>query len=275
VDLDAKHPRNIPKWANQLNEFAAAYYGRFSQPGPDPGHTSIGGHENSIVFEGAVVWKRDQGGSKGQAEFDFLRAALEDGRWAGIVPSLVGYRERDGGRWIGMSNVLAPFRQPAILDIKIGTRTWNSLAGADKVESQSRKAGKTTTNALGLRVVGGRVRAAGGDFALVGSKHGRPVGDEGELRALLAGFLRSDGLRASALRRLAEISGWWTEQASFAFYASSLLLAYDTVRLDDCAVTLIDFANCERITTKAEDLSGYEVGLATLKRVIESLAPIS
>merc|ERR1712190_665400 len=119
-----------------------------------------------------------------------------------------------------------------------------------KIRSQTLKASKSTTGSLGCRVVGGKWKSQDGGFVRVGHKHGNEVASEEELSALLLQFLCTESLRNSALQRLQDVATWWRSQARYAFYASSLLFAYDTERKDECRVNIIDFANCETISEK-------------------------
>ncbi|CAE8643684.1 unnamed protein product [Polarella glacialis] len=232
---------------------------------------AVGGHDDSIRFEGRMVWKRDQGGRRGEAEMNFLRAAMEEPDLLGLVPALAGYRVKRGEQWLGMTNALSGLSQPAILDIKMGTQTWTPDAPAEKAASQAKKAAESSTGSLGVRVVGGKLLAANGEFTRVGYKNKQDVRNEQELQALLSSFLCSEQLRSSALAKVKAVQAWWAKQTEYAFYASSLLFAYDTKSNDECRIVMIDFANFERISTKADDQSGYDVGLDTLVRVISNL----
>lgn len=169
-----------------------------------------------------------------------------------------------------MKNMTFGLTDPAILDIKIGTRTWNTDAPEKKVESQQKKAMTSTTGTLGVRVVGAKFKI-GDDFVKVGNKCARDVNNEQELVEFFAQFLPTEELRTSALAKVRDIQKWWEGQSALAFYASSLLFAYDTQKLDMCKVGLIDFANAESIKNKADDLSGFGTGLETLTRIISSL----
>merc|ERR1712039_744532 len=187
---------------------------------------------------------------------------------------MAGYRIAEGVPWLGMSNILHGFQTPAILDLKMGTRTWNTDADDKKIQNQQRKAAESTTGSLGLRVVGGKLLDKDGNFFRVGKKHKHEIMNEEELVAFLSQFLCNASLRASFAERLQTVSDWWHAQSRYAFYASSLLVAYDTDRKDECRINIIDFANCEMISDKSQDLSGFNTGLTALARVLTQLKPI-
>ncbi|CAE8618055.1 unnamed protein product [Polarella glacialis] len=130
VDLDAKPYSKIPEYARQLEHYATAYYNRGNSTKKEksedksegePKEEAIGGHDDSIRFEGEVVWKKDQGGQRGEAELDFLRASLEASDPKLLLVCPLAHRLRSGSvvvflRSLGISdaglpgNVKAPVR---------------------------------------------------------------------------------------------------------------------------------------------------------------------
>mmetsp|Transcript_2311 Transcript_2311/g.4828 ORF Transcript_2311/g.4828 Transcript_2311/m.4828 type:complete len:1317 (-) Transcript_2311:48-3998(-) len=285
VDTDLKDPHKIPEYATQLDQYAETYYQRY-RPHPVPAQPAssttmerkpsnkaeaVGGHADSINFEGGTVWKKDQGGAKGQKEFFFLRWALDQPDTVGLIPRLTGYRVNNGVTFIGMESATHGLSDPSILDLKMGTRTWTPDASPEKCASQAKKAAESTTGSLGVRVVGGKVRDANGVFVKYGMKCGNDIVDEDGVKRVLAEMLPTPALRRSAMDRIEAIGKWWESQSEYAFYASSLLLACDTPTGEACKVYLIDFANCEPIKEKSKDLSGFKTGLDTLARVFASI----
>lgn len=275
IDTDAKPADKIPEYATQLDDYAAAYYSRFEIPkntkfgdGATEGQEAVGGHDDSISFEGSTVWKVDQGGARGQMELAFLRHCLHDPAAKGIVPALAGYRVNNGKEWVGMENILHGLNDPAILDIKMGTRTWNTNSSKAKEESQSKKAMESTTGKLGVRVVGGKLKNPEGELLRVGYKNHKDVVDEAGLKETLGQFFCTPALLQTTIVKIKEVQKFWTSHTAYAFYASSLLFAYDIEKKDECRVAMIDFANAEQISQKSEDLSGYDIGVATLLRVL-------
>jgi len=95
--------------------------------------------------------------------------------------------------------------------------------------------------------------------------------DSSGLKEIFAEFLCTPTLLRSALENVEKAASFWDSQHKYAFYASSLLFAYDNATKDVCRVGLIDFANAEEISDKSEDVSGYSVGLDTLRKMISDL----
>eukprot|EP00929_Paragymnodinium_shiwhaense_P070949 TRINITY_DN36035_c0_g1_i1.p1 TRINITY_DN36035_c0_g1~~TRINITY_DN36035_c0_g1_i1.p1 ORF type:complete len:1318 (-),score=384.14 TRINITY_DN36035_c0_g1_i1:211-4164(-) len=285
VDTDAKSASKIAEYAAQLDDNQHQYFTRTAEKEPpakkEPegekheGHEAVGGHDDSILFEGELIWKKCQGGKRGVAEFRFLREAIECHTDAvvksKILPRLAGYRCHDDlVCYIGMSNLLHGLTKPAVLDVKMGTRTYNTSVPSEKAEKQAKKAATSTSASHGVRIVGGKL-LENGEWVKVGYKNGDDVVDEQGLKQVLGRFLCTPALRSSAAAKIRDVQAWFNAQSSTSFYAASLLFAYDTVKQDECRINLIDFANCEEITDKAEDLSGFDVGLENLLRLIPNL----
>eukprot|EP00427_Karlodinium_veneficum_P000386 CAMPEP_0169163248 /NCGR_PEP_ID=MMETSP1015-20121227/58162_1 /TAXON_ID=342587 /ORGANISM="Karlodinium micrum, Strain CCMP2283" /LENGTH=241 /DNA_ID=CAMNT_0009235529 /DNA_START=15 /DNA_END=740 /DNA_ORIENTATION=- len=200
-------------------------------------HEAVGGHDDSVVFEDDVVWKKMQIGVRGSTEFIVLRHFFEDPSAKDVVPALVGIRMDNGSAYIGMKNILHGLQNPALMDVKMGTRTWNTFVPQSKVESQSRKAMETTTGSLGLRVVGGKMINKDGEIERWSYKKTddpivkvKDLKDSSGLKEIFAEFLCTPTLLRSALENVEKAASFWDSQHKYAFYASSLLFAYDNAR---------------------------------------------
>lgn len=71
----------------------------------------------------------------------------------------------------------------------------------------------------------------------VGNKMGVEVSSHSELLAVLRDFFATPALLNSATTFVAELQEWFEGQTQFAFYASSILLAYDSSLDADSATT--------------------------------------
>merc|ERR1712241_62276 len=156
---------------------------------------------------------------------------------------------------------------------KVGRCMWNTSASAEKAELEKKKVEASILGMLGIRVIGGKLLDKDGTVRKIGYVTGDEIRSEAAVRALLSEFLCTESLRTTAVTKVRSIYNWWSSQVDFAFYESSLLFAYDTEAKDECRINMIGFANCEKITEKAQDLSGYATGVETLLRVMSSLEP--
>lgn len=233
---------------------------------------AVGGHGDAMRFEGSIVWKRHQDGGRGQAEADFLATACKHNFLCRYVPKFHGVKSLDGSNWTGMENSFSGLDAAAILDLKMGTRTWDNSATPEKTEKAMRKSMGTTTATLGVRVVGGKFPVeSGGAWERLGHKMDKDVRSEEELATVLARFLRTPELRRQARAHVEELLAWFTEQREYAFYASSLLMGCDGAdpKPKDLRFKMIDFAHVEPCPPDGDQ--SYITGLATLRRVLATL----
>lgn len=238
-----------------------------------PQFEAVGGHDDSIAFEGSIVWKKVQGGGRGDSETEFIQKAAGIPGLCNFVPKYHGLRNMGNSRYLGMTNLLAGLAEPAIIDLKMGTQTWSPSASAEKIASQSKKAAKSTTGKIGVRLVGGKLRLApGGEWVRVGYKNDQELASEVELTQELGRFLCSPGLRAQAVVELERLNDWFSSQTEFAFYASSLLLAYDTAELPnpkELRFGMIDFSHVEPPPEGGDQ--SYMTGLQSMRRMFANL----
>ncbi|XP_059153196.1 uncharacterized protein LOC131938963 [Physella acuta] len=131
-----------------------------------------------------------------------------------------------------LKNVVADFRHPCILDLKIGSRLHGDDASKTKVESQTRKCSQTTSSTLGLRLCGMQVyNAVTGVYHSVDKYHGRNLNDQ-SFSDTLYSFLHNGlhfrtELVQPIVSKLSQLILCLKGLHSFRFYASSLLIIYD------------------------------------------------
>ncbi|CAL1529554.1 unnamed protein product [Lymnaea stagnalis] len=135
-------------------------------------------------------------------------------------------------RFILLKNVVADFKHPCILDLKIGSRLHGDDASHVKVASQSQKCQKTTSSSLGLRLCGMQVyHVSTGMYHSVDKYHGRTL-NEKSFQEMLKSFLHNSvefrkELVNPIVNRLLQLIKCLKGLTSYRFYASSLLIIYD------------------------------------------------
>lgn len=135
-------------------------------------------------------------------------------------------------RFILLKNVVADFKHPCILDLKIGSRLHGDDASHVKVASQSQKCQMTTSSSLGLRLCGMQVyHVPTGVYHSVDKYHGRTLNDK-SFQEMLKSFLHNSIEFRSELvnpivSRLSQLIECLKGLNSYRFYASSLLIIYD------------------------------------------------
>ncbi|KAM7348413.1 inositol phosphate kinase 2 [Cochliomyia hominivorax] len=131
--------------------------------------------------------------------------------------------------FLKMEDITYGMRQPCIMDIKIGKRTWDPLASPQKrlVEEQKYLLSKQV---LGLCLPGFQVYKDG-ELQKFGKDYGKKLDTLG-LRETIRKFLNAEHkvcqpLIRELLKQLYAIREWFKQQKLLHFYASSLLIVYD------------------------------------------------
>ncbi|XP_026462929.1 inositol polyphosphate multikinase-like, partial [Ctenocephalides felis] len=160
---------------------------------------------------------------------------------ASLVPEYHGTRRlRVGPRdinFIVLADVTQGMREPCIMDVKIGKRTWDPLATPEKIKAEESKY-TACKNALSFCIPGfqvhsiktGRVRRFGKDYG----KKLSPESVKEALRTFLNAPDDTQLCRALLVQLLAglwRVLRWARSQTDLRLYSSSLLLAYDAKRL--------------------------------------------
>jgi len=240
--------------------------------GPPAKGVVAGGHDDSIRFVGDRILKKQQGGGRGERECDFLVEASKHPFLKEWAPRCMGAREVDGEKWTEMANSLHGMERPVVLDLKLGTQTWHPGASAEKRREHEAKAKSSTSGTLGVRVTGGQLRVSfGGALEPIGAKMKREVRSEAELADCLRRYLVTSELRATFLAKMTALETWFSAQTDFAFFGSSVLLAFDGAIESpvELRVTLIDFPHVHRLNRI--DLSCL-AGATTLRRLAQEIS---
>ncbi|KAL3827651.1 hypothetical protein ACHAXA_000524 [Cyclostephanos tholiformis] len=184
-----------------------------------------------------------------------------------------------------LQNLTAPFSQPNIIDIKMGTVTFEPSAPLSKQMSEAAKYPQQVD--FGFRIVGMGVHSDGGKYKYWDKSFGVGLKTRDDLtRALATFFLCDEAARrettcrvlSCVIEQLTQIYNWFgKENSSLAFYASSILIAYGDSCHDnnvtcqtsnDPVVKLIDFAHVCRQTGGDE---GYLKGVRNLLEILNAI----
>lgn len=134
--------------------------------------------------------------------------------------------------FILLENLTSRFKQPCVLDLKVGTRQYGDSASPAKVRSKMMKVATTTSGKLGLRLGGMQVyQVTTRRFLCRNKLFGRALTVEGFRTALVqflhnGWYIRLDVVRP-LLERLEMLEKVLTRLCSARFYTCSLLCLYE------------------------------------------------
>lgn len=216
--------------------------------------------------QSGVLLKPVQYPPKGQREVDFYRSVFCTEhcdaaemeclcRLRPFLPQFKGVSVLDNGdcsqEYLCLEDLVAPFRRPNILDLKMGKRCWDDLADQEKIRTEQKK--YPPQERIGYRIVGMRVHDWKSDSVVHYDKqYGRSLDEDSILSGLRYFFTDITGQRNDVLlavhRKLQELCRWFEEQQSLRFFASSLLVLYDSATATEDSrcevdVRMIDFAH--------------------------------
>ena len=190
-----------------------------------------------------------------------------------------------------LRNLTVPYRKPNIIDIKMGTRTFEPTAPESKKITEAAKYPQQVE--FGFRIVGMGVHLPssddGGKYEYWDKSFGVGLKTKDDVVRALSTFFQCEGgargeprisrVLSSVVEQLTRIKVWFeTENSSLAFYASSILIAYEGNRHDGevahhasevkPVVKIIDFAHVCRQT--GED-GGYLKGVLNLLEILDEI----
>ncbi|XP_072883415.1 inositol polyphosphate multikinase [Hemitrygon akajei] len=132
--------------------------------------------------------------------------------------------------YLKLEDVTRCFSKPCIMDVKIGKKSYDPDASAEKIQQQISK--YPLMEEIGFLVLGMRVYQFSSDSYVAYDQHyGRGLTKE-TLKDGLSKFfhngnyLRKDAV-ASSIQEIKKILHWFERQSKLCFYASSLLFVYE------------------------------------------------
>ena len=241
----------------------------------------VGGHEG-ILTDGAQVCK-PMHTKRGDAELKFYQnssnslSGSEFGRsLLSFLPKFYGTQAINNKQYILLEDLTNGYKNPSIMDVKIGVQAWDDDATHDKVLKEAKKYPKQVI--LGTRFTGMRVwDPINCSYKQYSREFGYSL-TEASFYQIFDLFLH-DGtsfqlnLAFSFKKKVQELKRVFERQNMFRFYGSSLLFLYEIsdrgVQFD---LKMIDFAHVWPIQDSASQYArdgSYLVGLETIENALD------
>lgn len=157
----------------------------------------------------------------------------------------MGVHLSQGQRWLLLEDQTSDMASPCVLDIKLGTRSFEVSAPPEKVRHQLEHIRDTTTASHAVRIIDARIRSRGRTEYVCDRVQGHALsigGFEGVLRQFLPGRRRNEFLQ-SILRIRAALLETREMFPNMRLYSASILAVYDGDSEAPMKVTVIDFAH--------------------------------
>lgn len=178
--------------------------------------------------------------------------------------------------YLVLENLTKDFKEPCVMDIKIGRRTWDPYASYSKIIAEEKKYHECKRD-LGFCIPGLQVyKIAQNRLVKYGKDFGKTL-DKDSAKEVIKEFLNADcyhfcrKLLMQLLACLWQIQHFARNQRRLRLYASSILLVYDARRLKEHLKPARECQN-NRISTLTRHTSLYRpLSLATLNNGCEKV----
>ncbi|CAI5449755.1 unnamed protein product [Caenorhabditis angaria] len=192
-------------------------------------------------------------------------------RFFGIRKLFVDGQDRE---FLILEDVTANYNLPAILDLKMGRKTYDPLASREKIDKESIKYPPQAK--IGCRLLGYRIHSSDKTVKVRDKDWGKSF-DENTIQNGLAEFFSARGpdsrstVIREALNSLKSIRQFFETQKSFQFFASSLLFVYEARENlpTNLRIVMIDFSHA--FNSNGERDEGYLFGVENLQKFLENL----
>ncbi|CAH8592034.1 unnamed protein product [Schistosoma curassoni] len=212
------------------------------------GHGLLFGNKCKILYSHvqSTIYKPIQHYPKGPHELEFYQRLFDPNcndsvlvELRKFVPDFYGlYRDSEQKHlYLGLKDLLANFKHPSLCDLKMGRRTYAPDSSPSKIMIECAK--YKWREEIGFLVTGLKVfypdlnEYTTFDIFFGRSLNPSTIYDNGIRLFLGPDINRAKRLANQFVKKLTQLAKWFENQNCYHFYASSLLLAYDSVDAND------------------------------------------
>lgn len=205
----------------------------------DECHHQVAGHGCTLLlnYQRKIILKRARKKALLDREkcfYDALRRSVAKkfiSKYFGTISVFFPFENTDY-TYIALEDVTNGFEIPNVMDIKMGTQTFEPNASPEKKKEELMK--YVYQSVVGFRITGFRSFDLNiGDYKIAGKEFGRSLFpdlvDLGIALFFFDGISIRDDIIAAVIIKLDEILNWMQVQTQYNFFASSLLIVYDAV----------------------------------------------
>ncbi|CAK8560873.1 unnamed protein product [Lathyrus sativus] len=233
------------------------------------GHQAKTGILGPLIDDSGKFYKPLQDDGRGSHELAFYTSLYSDPRIPSnihnLFPNFHGTQVVEASDGSGlhphlvMEDIAGNFTNPAVVDFKIGSRTWHPQSSEDYISKCLKKDRESSSIKLGFRISGLRSVSPSNQLWQPQRKFLMDLSAE-DVILMMRKFVSSDGnagepdcvfgsrVYVHVLEELLVLKKWFEVQTIFHFYSCSVLVVYEKDEKDEkksarAVVKLVDFAH--------------------------------
>ncbi|KAL5061977.1 hypothetical protein RYX36_023714 [Vicia faba] len=233
------------------------------------GHQAKTGILGPLIDGSGKFYKPLQDDGRGSHELAFYTSLYSDPRIPSnilnLFPNFHGTQVVEASDGSGlhphlvMEDIAGSFTNPAVVDFKIGSRTWHPQSSEDYISKCLKKDRESSSIKLGFRISGLRSVSPSNQCWQPQRKFLMDLSAE-DVRLMMRKFVSSDGnadhpdcvfgsrVYLHVLEELLVLKKWFEVQTIFHFYSCSVLVVYEKDETDEkkrakAVLKLVDFAH--------------------------------
>lgn len=275
VEIERAKEQLLPKNCLPLmHQVAGHFFGK--------GRTKLG----FLQTNDGYVLKPAQAPPRGEREHNFYKRIFslndtelndDEKELRHLLPNYRGAFYHNEIVYIKMDDLAWGIKYPAVIDFKIGRRTYDPEATIEKIERQKLK--YPPVERIGFQLLGMRVfDQENRTFSHFDKRFGRKLSEDDIIHGLALYYQFHGSARIKAInhtiKELENIQIWFNKQKTYHFYSSSIIVVYDAENEEQNSsvrIKIADFAHVFPADNERDEnyLYGLNNLVKHLKRLIE------